>query len=126
MSPKYHEELNGNMNKDKHKTSRLLLGVAKYKEYTNQHIDSMCHACIKSTRLLLGVAKKQGVQKLNNKWSMTRQDTRLLLGVTKYKEYNASQHINSMCHECIKTTRLLLGVAKYKEYTNQCKNMEIT
>ena len=47
--------------------------------------------------------------------------TRLLLGVAKYKEYNASQHINSMCHECIKTTRLLLGVAKYKEYTNQHK-----
>ena len=43
------------------------------------------------------------------------ENTRLLLGVAKYKEYNANQHINSMCHKCIKTTRLLLGVAKYKE-----------
>ena len=37
------------MNKVSHKTSRLLLGVAKYKEYTNQHIDSMCHECIKTS-----------------------------------------------------------------------------
>ena len=43
-------------------------------------------------------------------------NTRLLLGVAKYREYNANQHINSMCHECIKTTRLLLGVAKYKDH----------
>ena len=42
-------------------------------------------------------------------------NARLLLGVAKYKEYNANQHINSMCHDCIKTTRLLLSVAKYKE-----------
>ena len=47
------------MNKESHKTSPLLLGVAKYKEYTNQHIDSMCHECIKTTRLLLGVAKNK-------------------------------------------------------------------
>ena len=43
------------------------------------------------------------------------ENTHLFLGVAKYKEYNANQHINSMCHECSKTTRLLLGVAKYKE-----------
>ena len=58
-SPKHHELLNGNMNKESHKTTRLLLGVAKYKEYTNQHIDSRCHECIKTTRLLPGVVKNK-------------------------------------------------------------------
>ena len=58
-SPKNHEVLKGNMNKESHKTTRLLLGVAKCKGYTNQHIDSMCHECIKTTRLLLGVAKNK-------------------------------------------------------------------
>ena len=47
------------MNKEGHKTSRLLLGVAKCKEYTNQHIDSMCHECIKTARLLFGVAENK-------------------------------------------------------------------
>ena len=47
--------------------------------------------------------------------------TRLLLGVAKCKEYNASQHINSMCHECIRTTHLLFGIAKYEKDTNQHK-----
>ena len=60
-SPKNHDEItyvmNGNMNNECNKTTRLLLGVAKYKVYTNQHINSMCHECIKTTRLLLGVAK---------------------------------------------------------------------
>ena len=55
------------MNKESHKTSRLLLGVAQCKEYTNQHIDSMCHECIKTARLLLGVAEKKEVLKHINK-----------------------------------------------------------
>ena len=46
------------------KQTRLLLGVAKYKESTNQRVSSISrHACIK-TRLLVGVAK--------NKESMTK------------------------------------------------------
>ena len=44
------------MSKESRKTSRLLL-VVKYKEYTNQHIGSVCHECIRTMRLLLGVAK---------------------------------------------------------------------
>ena len=39
------------------KTTRLLLGVAKYKEFTALQINSICHGCIKTTRLLLGVEK---------------------------------------------------------------------
>ena len=39
------------------KTTRLLLGVAKYKEFTTQQFNSMGHECIKTTRLPLGVAK---------------------------------------------------------------------
>ena len=58
-SPKNHDVMNGNMNKESRKTTRLLLGVAKYKEYTNQHTNSMSHECIKTTRLLLGVAKNK-------------------------------------------------------------------
>ena len=44
-------------------TTRLLLGVAKYKEYTSQHINSMCDGCIKTTRLLLGFAKYKDSKK---------------------------------------------------------------
>ena len=47
------------MNEESHKTSCLLLGIAKCKEYTNHHMDSMCHECIETTRLLLGVAKNK-------------------------------------------------------------------
>ena len=36
----------------------LLSGVARKEEYkANHHINSMCHECNKTTRLLLGVAK---------------------------------------------------------------------
>ena len=58
-SPKNHDVMNENMNKESNKTTRLPLRFAKYKEYTNQHIDSMCHECIKTTRLLLGVANNK-------------------------------------------------------------------
>ena len=57
--PKNKDALNGNMQKESHKTTRLLLGVAKYKEYTNQNLDSMCHECINTTRLLLVVARNK-------------------------------------------------------------------
>ena len=67
-------------------TARNHMGDANYKGTAKQH---MCHESIKTTRLLLDVAK--------------------------CKKYNTNHHINSMCHECIKTTCLLLGVAKYKE-----------
>ena len=41
------------------KETRLLLGVANYKECTNQKVSSISrHACIK-TRLLLGVPKNK-------------------------------------------------------------------
>ena len=40
----------------------------------------------------------------------------------KNKE-SATQRINSICHECIKTTRLLLAVAKYKESRTQQINI---
>ena len=60
------------------------------KESTTPRINSMCHACIKATRLLLGVAKNKG---------------------------SATQQMSSMSPESTKTTRLLLGVAKYKEST---------
>ena len=70
------------------KTTRFLLGIAKYKESATQRISAMCHECTKATRLLLGVAK--------NKESTT-------------------QRISSMSHGCAKTPRLLLGVTKYKE-----------
>ena len=57
------------------KTTRLLLGVAKYKESTTQRINSMCHGCINTTRLLLGVAKK---------------------------EESTTQRISSMCHNALR------------------------
>ena len=85
---------------------RLLLGVAKYKEYTNQHAYSWASRSTKSPinqEVLNGNMKKE-----------SHKTTHLLFGVAKYKEYT-NQHIDSMCHECIKTTHLLLGVAKNKE-----------
>ena len=92
--------------KKKHTQPRLLLGVAKYKEYTNQHAYSWALRSTKSPR---------NHEVLNgNKNKESHKTTRLLLGVAKYKEYT-NQHIDSMCHECIKTTRLFLGVAKNKE-----------
>ena len=47
-----------------HTQPRLLLSVAKNKEYTNQHIENVGHECIETTRLLLGVAKckEYGIQ----------------------------------------------------------------
>ena len=49
-------------------STRLLLGVAKYKEYTAEEINSRCHGSIKTTRLLLGVAKhkESKEQRINN------------------------------------------------------------
>ena len=54
-------------------------------------MNSMCHECIKTTHLLLGVG--------NHKES-----------------YDTT--IKRVCREIIKTTCLLLGVAKCKEYKN--------
>ena len=101
------------------KTTRLLLGIAKYKEYTSQHIKSICNGCIKTTRVLLGVAKYKESKKDDEMTYDMKGNMKIRSAIRQHAYSWASPNTRSIQTitkiACVMNTGLLLGVAKYKE-----------